>query len=128
MPNLDPKLKEAYERVMGTNVTPSALPVQPTPAAPAPAPAPMITTPKVVSPPPPPPEVTPASKMEPITVGPTAIPSSGVGYVAPTVEGAAANTQKISPVIFAVAAFVFFIVYSLFWIKFFNLSLPFLPS
>lgn len=115
--NLDPKLKEAYERVMGTTIPKPSAP--PTPAAPS-SPNPTAQIPTV--------EPTPQT---PPTPAPSAAPQT-MANVGTTPSAFVANPQKgksggISPVIIFLGLLVFFIVYALFWLKFFNVSLPFLP-
>lgn len=139
--DLDPKLKEIYERVMGTTVAPT----NPTPAsaiqnqAPTPPPLPSYETPK-----PPPtsqqtaPITTPQalSKEEPKIDLPAsreqtseqakpeyqAYTSTPAGVIAKEKGG-----SKMLNVLLVVAAVLFFSIYALFWLRFFNLSLPFLP-
>ncbi len=106
---LDPKLKEAYDRVMNANVPPAAA------AAPAipPTTPPMPTT----------------------TVAPTATP-----LAQPAAPSATAKTQttsfvpaaskpagggKSKTLLFGVGVVLFLLVYAFFWVKFFNLPLPF---
>lgn len=125
LPNLDPKLKEAYERVMGTSTTPPAVPpaVHPADAATAPS-----------TPTPPPPAVPPAPTQPiPQTVTPIVTPpptTTQTSHVHTTTSFVAADSTKssakISPIILLFAGVIFFLVYAVFWLKFFNLPLPFL--
>jgi hypothetical protein len=141
LPGLDPKLKEAYERVMATslpaNQTPAATP--PSPVQPQPEPVtPQSSTPPVTAP------VTPSTphipqptpeEPAPHAIAPHPMPmttagpkqaSSGSTFVANT-GTATPGKSKISPVILITAGAIFFVVYTLFWLRFFNVALPFLP-
>lgn len=107
LPTLNPQLKEAYERVMGTSVTPAAPPV--------PVSMPTTTTP-------------PSPAPQPVAAPPSPVPPLTPTHHASTtfVAGnATQNKTKNSPVIFIFAGIVFFVVYVLFWMKFFNFKLPF---
>lgn len=121
LPNLDPKLKEAYERVMSTSISSSA-PSAPTTAS-APTPAPQATAPAQAAP-------TPAAvASSPVAAPqPTSIPqsTSASTFVAGNTP-AASSGSKISPVLLVIAGIIFFAVYTLFWLRFFNIPLPFLP-
>ena len=81
--NLDPNLKEAYEKVMGTAT-----------------PQPTVST-------------------APQPSGNTARPQAQVVT--------AKNRGKLSPILIAVAVILFLIIYTLVWVKVFNLKIPFLP-
>lgn len=133
---LDPKLKEAYDRVMGTSFTPPAATPTPTQSASTPAPvaepAPIVPAaePMATQTPVTPQPVTPVElTSEPVPFQPTTSVESKMpinGFVA-----ADANTQKkhgVSPVIIILGVIVFLVVYALFWVKFFGVSLPFLPQ
>lgn len=99
---LDPKLKETYDRVMGTQVNPlpsAAKPVEP--SAPTPLPS--------------------AQHNEPIPVSHT---DTHVFVATPSASSqnfTAKKSSKISPVIFIVAGLVFFAVYTVVWLKVFNI-------
>ena len=100
---LDPKLKEAYDRVMGTSITP---PQAPKPESheqtkPEPAPAPQQTA--TVNPPPQHSETSNA-----------------------TVAHKATKKRGISPLILAFLGLVFFVIYAAVWIKVLNFKVPFL--
>jgi|SRR6185369_1064739 len=131
--NLDPKLKETYDRVMGTA----------TPGAPAGAPAPT----------PPPSPMAPvnaditqaqsgAATPAPTTDAQQATPSqafnadnlrfqaaiqapAGSVPVGGTVAKVPGQTSSLLRILYIIAAIVFFIVYTFVWIKVFNLPLPF---
>lgn len=105
---LDPKLREVYERVMGTSVNP----VKP-PAASNEALTPLQNP--ATEPVPPQPE---KPVVQPTL---TAVPQSS------KVEMSIKPKAKISPLIIGLAAVVFLVVYAIVWIKVFNLQLPFLP-
>lgn len=114
---LDPKLKEVYERVMGTSVSSSSkaspvLPQQPaTPPTPvqmqqhAP-PIPQQESPKPQEQTPAPPVLQPQTQAQTISVKPHG---------------------HISPVVWILGGFTFVIIYALAWVKIFNLKLPFAP-
>lgn len=161
---LDPKLQEAYNRVMGTPTPPIATPtgVTPPPVTPMPQPADALAstpqpttspatlpTPELTKPPavlstPTPsvnPSVTPASTLAsptpPLASTPVVVPHSvetvRVGGNTPAATNTQANgtvakekKNGISPVIIVVGAIVFLLVYTLFWVKFLNVPLPFL--
>ena len=146
--NLDPKLKEMYDRIMAINVKPSA------PAAgqttnvvseqtTAPQPARSTATPQAGIPETP--FMPPANTMPVTQVAP---PPPQVKVVQtqtiPTVAQAAAQKATGSPTSFVaqtkkkgsfslmtplliLGAIIFLGVYTFFWIKFFNLPVPFLP-
>lgn len=142
--NLDPKLKDMYNRVMSTPVPP---PVTPTPSAPTPPLTPDPVTspnptppqmpnplpqPEAAAPTPPPPiqpqpenQTPPTTEMHstmPIPVSPKPISAAIVGG-----GTAKSKNMKFFPVLLAFGAIIFFGVYTVFWVKFFNLSVPFLP-
>lgn len=140
---LDPKLKEAYDRVMGTATPPTSpvtstpQPVDPVVATPA-TPSP-VTTPTVPSPVPvvTAPSVQPTPATSPLPVTPVVMPHSTetvrIGGDTPievqhTTTGVVAKEKKkgISPTILILGAIVFLAVYALFWIKFLNVPIPFL--
>jgi len=94
--HLDPKLKEAYERVMGTTIPAQAQTPSPAPTT-TPAPFPTVSAPTPVQ--------EPQSQM-------------------------VVNKKKVvglSPILVAVAVILFFLAYTIIWIKVFNLKVPFLP-
>lgn len=132
--NLDPKLKETYERVMGTT-TPPVSPAAPTVTTNA---TPMVDT------------TTQDSSLKgpilstdisssPDTSIPTtpytpdnlrfqaAIQTPLTNPIQQSPVGAAVPKQQSSMVriLFIAGAVVFFIVYTVFWVKIFNLPLPF---
>lgn len=101
---LDPKLKEVYDRVMSTSV------------------------PAGHAPPPPKPQASPASPTPAPATAAASSPSSPHPQVfnASTLAGGK-NTHGLSPVVWIVVGILFLLTYTIFWMKFFNLSLPFLP-
>src|SRR5260221_14053596 len=150
--NLDPKLQEAYNKVMGIpasgdpaqttvttpNVTVSATqvpatPITPpimssTPTTPAPVVMPEPIIPANPTPPSPQPSVQTVQATIPVGratvhVGATVTPETH-GFVAKGKK----SGMKISPVILILGGVVFFLVYALIWVKVFNLQLPFLPQ
>ncbi len=147
---LDPKLKEAYERVMGLAPNTS---VQKTPATAQPAPTPIQSGPTTPAAPPPPQPVAappqPVQTQSTVSSMPTmqtaTAPEKDVDgnittpgqakteplHVTTSVHGFVAGKQKksggLSPVVIVLAAIVFIVVYTLVWVKIFNVQLPFLP-
>lgn len=110
--DLDPKLKEAYDRVMGGNLnqsTPPPPPVPPkmqTPASPpvnsAPIPTPLTN--------PAPTDTPPLNVMSPTTAS-----STGDQVISTK------KKSRISPLIFLIVGVVFFIIYAVVWGKVFKL-------
>lgn len=98
---LDPKLKEAYDRVMGAEINPQ--PVGPKPAQPA---APQA----------------PASQAEPPVQEPQAemVDINAPSQVSEPQAQSAVKKSKIKPVIFIAAGVVFFALYTFIWLKFFS--------
>ncbi|MBI4096457.1 MAG: hypothetical protein HY425_01940 [Candidatus Levybacteria bacterium] len=152
---LDPKLRDAYQRVMGTVIPDPPVPApQPTPQpeptpAPIAEPAPAIEEPAV---PPAEPPAAPSIPQQPIsepelTINPqpqaanfvqmnseisaapdvAAVPDSNFAMPA---QAQTATIKKKSnalmPILFVIAGVVFIVIYALFWTKVFNLKLPFL--
>lgn len=121
---LDPKIKEAYDRVMSTPVStpqplPTDQPLQSTPSfnqnvASTPSSAPVQPTPTIV------PGVSPtlSSRREPETVHIGSTPHANVGKN---------KNSSGSLIIYIIGGIVFLIVYTVFWLKFFNVPIPFLP-
>lgn len=111
--DLDPKLKEAYERVMGGNFTPSSPTQTLTPktetvptqtASTMPASNPLPNPAFAANPLPPPDVMSPSStpqKEEPLAT--------------------AKKKSKLTPLIFLVVGIVFFVIYALVWGKLFKL-------
>jgi len=122
---LDPKLKEAYEKVMGTGnppINPAAAPLQASAKADMPSLQTGSTPPPITpnSPPPQPNSISFQPKpMQGTPVG-SSSPSPSHGFVAK-------KRSSVSPVIIVLGIIVFLLVYTLFWIKFFNIKVPFLP-
>lgn len=158
---LDPKLQEAYNRVMGTasnagtpasnaaSPTPPAAPAQnnpqpqppsfqpvaPTPpptqpVTPIPQPQTIPTPPAPIQPTPstPPPQ-TPDTVAATISIGGQGLTATGgpSGFVA-SAQAAPGKKHGVSPVILLFGALVFFLVYTLVWVKVFNLSVPFITQ
>lgn len=122
---LDPKLKEAYDRVMGTQTSPSQ------PPTPAPNVPPASTIEQPVTVPPTPTSFTPPIQPSPAHSEP-AEPVEPVTQVyhaqAQPVSTTTLNSQKKSKIswwVFVLMGLAFFIVYTLVWIRVFNVSLPF---
>ncbi len=111
--NLDPKLKEAYDRVMSTPVPkPADFSVAQESMH---ATIPLAPTPQTVSPTP----VTPASTPPPQV-------KQAVSF-AVTMPKHSGGGSKMLPILFGLGGLVFFVVYAIFWVKFFGLKVPFLP-
>lgn len=109
--DLDPKLKEAYDRVMGGNFTPST----PTPPNPIPKIETVPTSP-VTNPLPPIPLANPISVNTPPLSAMS--PSTTVSNEQPTT-----STKKksgLSPIIFLIVGLIFFVIYAAVWGKVFN--------
>lgn len=143
--SLDPKLRETYERVMGTSPVAGATPSQPTDATAAAPPAPPAPTP------PDNPAVTtdaaaqaPAGQLfSPSAPGAPPIPSAGPAYTPenlgltqpmpaaqplPSPNMAMTGSQSTSSllrILYIIGGIIFFVAYTYFWIKIFKLPLPF---
>ncbi|HLD01606.1 MAG TPA: hypothetical protein VJC10_01900 [Patescibacteria group bacterium] len=134
---LDPKLKETFDRVMGTNVAPTASVQEPhiqtnsdsiyqnTPqSSPQPAAVAAAQAPAPIQVP------APALEEQKTVIK---IPPVDASVGAPTASEQAAaqiseNEDKkslIVPIAFISLGVIFFILYAVFWVKFFNVSLPF---
>ena len=96
-PQLDPKLREAYDRVMGTVVTP------PPPANPEP-----------VSIPP----VQPVMQQPAQTVNVQSPTTEKAAQIK--------KKRKVSPLIIVLGVIIFLAVYAVVWVKYFGLTVPFL--
>lgn len=108
--NLDPKLKETYDRIMGTPVN-----IQ---SAPLPTHEPIqqehVPIEQVVVPQPPPAEQTPSPA---VSTEPEMVNINATAEVAKP----AAAKGKISPVIFVVLGVGFFLFYTVVWLKIFKI-------
>ena len=133
--NLDPKLKETYDRVMGTT-TPGTAPSAPTTPPQATTPPIPVTAPANV-------DITQTTPTTPAEMPQTAAPSYNAdnlrfqaaiqqapvagsipvgGMAAPKMPG---QTSSLLRILYIIAAIVFFVVYTFVWVKIFNLPLPF---
>lgn len=117
-PTLDPKLKEAYDRVMGATL-PKAPPPPPTPAHPTEAEKPMMPSP------------TPTAAVEQHAPTPmvAATPAASTPLAHASSGFVASHEEKkpaVSGTLLIVAGVVFFIVYTLFCLKLFGVAIPFL--
>ncbi len=101
---LDPKLKEAYDRVMGTTITPPQPPKPETHEQTRPEPAPQQTA--TVNPP------------------PQQHDESSSGSIVHKATGKKGG--RISPLLIAFLGLIFFVLYAAVWIKVFNFKFPFL--
>lgn len=136
--NLDPKLRETYERVMGTQAPAATTPS--ISAAPASTPlaandgAPVTASPQLSSPPPltgaspfSAPPVQPVNPWQASGTAAAATPFAAPGQSLPSPASITGQTKAASPVLrvlYIVGAVIFFVVYTIFWIKVFKL--PFL--
>ena len=112
--DLDPKLKEAYDRVMGGSFTPPPAPSSQPPKMenppPAPNPTANLTMPEQN------PFASPVTPMPPISVmSPFVTTQNGQQTILTK------KKSKISPVIFLVVGLAFFAVYAVVWAKIFKL-------
>jgi hypothetical protein len=133
--NLDPKLKETYDRVMGTTTAPAggqpaaAAPSTPPPAAPTPA-APVDANAGT-------PPAADASQNTGSSIPQTPYTADNLSFQAAIqtpvntqvpLGGMVAPRQSSSllRILYIVGGVVFFVVYTFVWVKIFNLPLPFL--
>ncbi|GDX62040.1 hypothetical protein LBMAG33_3500 [Candidatus Levyibacteriota bacterium] len=112
---LDPKLKEIYDRVMNSHISKPNQPVSTPIKSPAPTPAAsnqiLHSTPEKTT------QVFVANSSKDATKNTPSIDEK--------------NKEKksgISPVIFTICGIIFFAIYTIFWFKIFNISLPFIPK
>ena len=130
--NLDPKLQDAYNRVMG-GPTPTApaggtvppptapsQPVSPQPAAPQ-VPTPTPVTPTVAADPPAQPQ---ASSFG----GTLAFNANNAGKNQGTTVGVKKGGSKIMSLVLALGVIILLIAYTFVWIYVFKLDVPFLPK
>ena len=136
---LDPKLKEAYDRVMNAAATPPPPPpsapsqtaqTSPSPTAPPPPPpASNVTRPFLQNTPPPDIAPSPVSKPAPdhveVTQTPGPIASKFPAYKAGTLK--AHRGGNVPTILWVLLAAVFFVAYTLIWVRVLGVSLPFLP-
>jgi hypothetical protein len=136
--NLDPKLQEAYDRVMNGPTTPPVAGVPPTPNVNAQQQPPVSPQPAAQTVPPAPNPapsfggVQPVVPSEPV-VNP-ASPAPSIGGVTP---GVSAGNQTVAvkhkgsksmPLIMGLGIVVFLLAYTFMWIYVFKLNVPFLPQ
>ncbi|MBF8250213.1 MAG: hypothetical protein HW400_814 [Candidatus Levybacteria bacterium] len=151
---LDPKLREAYQRVMGTTIpTPPATPATPAQnQTPSPAAEPTTPPPPQIQPEPiPTPDIEPPIQPEPFSIpqpaidpNPQPIPAGGQtsdpavpaqpnsNFVQMNSEVPTAPSQNFAsgimmPILFGIVGLIFLVIYTFFWTKIFNFKLPFLP-
>lgn len=137
---LDPKLQEAYDKVMAVPTEPAVPPTAtPEPTMPTTSPSPDPSAPTAPVTPQP---TMPAAEPAPAPVMPT--PAMDTTPVMPTSPDAAPTTvtldnpvmnthpakvkkpMKVSPVVLIVGGLVLLVAYALIWIKIFNLQVPFI--
>lgn len=114
--SLDPKLRETYERVMGTSFTPQQPPSSQPPAepeAPLPTPQPQPETPL------PAPEPEPQAEPQP---DPISIPDTPPEMVPSpmTSDPTPSNSSKLKPIFLTLGGIIFFAVYAFIWAKVFG--------
>lgn len=116
---LDPKLKEAYDRVMGTVVTPPLKTPQPA-TPPLPEHQQSVSSVSPVSP-------TPAAQPEPEHEQTTPTPTTTVEAQPIIQKGVPLKKKgKVSPLIIFLGIIVFIAVYAIVWVKYFGLKVPYL--
>lgn len=132
--SLDPKLREAYQRVMGTPIPKTQTPPPPPkPTAdpnqnPTPEPQPEpFPTPQPAIPTPP----TQASNFVQMN-SEAATPPTSQNFITPSPmpQSQTITVKKkngMMPILIGIAGLVFVAIYTLFWTKIFNFKLPFLP-
>ena len=117
---LDPKLKETYERVMGTSSQPNVS--QPITQKPTTQSQPLQPQPFQPIKPQPIQQPIQTSKATPFQTQPTQTqPIQG-----PQTKSIK-KTNKMLPILLVLTGIVFLIGYTIIWLKIFNLNLPFLP-
>lgn len=136
---LDPKLREAYERVMGTAIPKSQSQPEPKPIPspigepalepqPVPEPQPAINPqqPQFI------PTSEPVIPIQPEVPAPVATTATATpNFTAPAPQTQTIVLKKkrgmMMPVLFGITGLIFIVIYTLFWTKIFNFKLPFLP-
>jgi len=126
--SLDPKLREAYQRVMGTTIPePQAAPLSQA-SAPIPQPEFVPASPTTI------PTQQASNFVQMNSEIPAAAPTAALApnFTVPPVSQVPIMPIKkkgssIMPVLFVIVGLVFIVIYTLFWTKIFNLKLPFLP-
>ena len=149
---MDPKVKEAYDKVMTSPIPPPSSGTQPSSPKPA---VPSPTTPSSTAAPVTPSSPSPVNPVQPISPAqpsattatlpqqtpptPTIVAATPQPnpirrepekiHIGGTPHGAAVQKKSsgISPVIYIICAILFLAVYTVFWLKFFNVPIPFLP-
>ncbi len=109
--NLDPKLKEVYERVMGTSFA-------------QPAAKPQTSSPNIVTPPPP---AEPKPNFAPQNIEKPVMSATFVSTTPDPVVNPDKKKGKFPLVFLLLGGLIFLAVYAFFWTKIFNLKLLFLP-
>lgn len=134
--SLDPKLRETYEKVMGTSTAPSSRASGPTMASPMSA---INNSPIVMAQSP-----LQAQDFTTLQATPTGIPLPTTPQGSPvqlgktmqplpspaSINKTVAPPTQSSPVIrilYIIASIIFFAVYTVFWLKIFKYPIPFLP-
>lgn len=129
LPNLDPKLREVYDRVMKMPITPSnssqntqvpqPQPNQPPQATPPTSNSEPSTVPLVK------PSTTPPSPVVQDTLHSTQVFNPDASKTTASPANDAKGKGKISPVIWVIGGIVLLTVYAIFWVSFFKISFPF---
>lgn len=112
--NLDPKLKETYDRIMGTQVNPKS--IQPTPQ-------PQQTAPNIFAQASAAPSAPSQPAPEPASVTPNDASAPQMVNINATIPQAKAVTAKkgISPIMFIAIGVGFFLLYTVVWLKVFKI-------
>lgn len=116
--NLDPKLQEAYQKVMGTQLPqnqasqPPPQPVQQVPQASRPQAG-------LWQPPPPPskPEINPNATQQPL-----------VATKSETLKGVVAKKNSMTPILLLIGGIIFFAIYTYIWLRILEIPVPFIAS
>lgn len=133
---LDPKLREAYERVMNgptgpggsTPPTPSQQPGQEQPPAQVSNPvAPTPPPPPAATPPPPSPALNPTPPPSVAPSSPSASFSSGSFQTAQGTTAVKKAGGKMSTILILLGLAVLLVAYTFVWVFLFDLKIPFLP-
>ncbi len=106
--DLDPKLKEAYERVMGSNINPGNV-IPPKPSVPPPPPSQGHNAMPSMGTVPMPQRLPPLEPVPVMMSSPTATPAK------------AKKKSGLLPIIFLIVGILFFAGYAVVWAKFFGL-------
>jgi len=131
---LNPKLKEVYERVMGTSpYKPSStspinkIPTSPLPTTKASEPQSPTNIPKPLFPSATPVTQPPTQQPMPKPFQPQPITNREQQNPQPQIPQTTKKQNKMTPIFIVIGIFIFIILYALVWIKVLKLEVPFLP-